>query len=334
MPFHDRLAILLLSGTLALTNVACSRINSSWRPNERKEPVAVSVTPSRVMKLPTKPKSVNPKPVNPKPVVIVQKLPTLPAKDAYEQALDAAYSAAILGQSAQSTDDWQLVSSRWQEAIALLRKVPFSSAYHAIAQPKIAQYQRNLRVAQKQATRPRPSSRLTREVAASPPRAAVSPAKPSPNQTSSPLPTPNTPETPNTPVPATESQTTVATPKVYKVPIKRRAGLTPVIEVTFNGAQTFEMIIDTGASGTVITQAMAESLGVVAEGEVVANTASAKGIKFSIGKVESIAVAGIVIKDVRVAIGGSELDLGLLGQDFFGNYDVWIRQNIVEFHPR
>lgn len=333
MPFHDRSAILLLSGTLALTNVACSHINSSWRPTERQEPVAVSVTPSPVIQLPTKPKSVNPKPVNPKPVVIVQKLPTLPAKDAYEQALDAAYSAAILGQSAQSTDDWQLVTSRWQEAIALLRKVPFSSAYHAIAQPKIAQYQRNLRVAQKQATRPRPSSPSTREVAASP-RIAVSPAKPSPTQTSSPLEAPNTPETPNIPAPTTESQTIAASPRVYKAPIKRRAGLTPVIEVTFNGAQTFEMIIDTGASGTVITKSMAESLGVVAEGEVVANTASAKGIKFSIGKVESIAVAGIVTKDVRVAIGGSELDLGLLGQDFFGNYDVWIRQNIVEFHPR
>ncbi len=328
MPFHDHAAILLLSGTLALTNVACSRIGSSWRPNELPEPVAVSVTPTPAVKLPN-----NPTPVNPQPVVIVNQPPTVPAKDAYEQALDAAYSAAILGQSAQSTDDWQLVSNRWQEAISLLRKVPFSSAYHAIAQPKIAQYQRNLRIAQKQATRPRPSSPLTREIATSP-RTAVSPAKLSPTQTTTPSETPNTLETPNTSAPATESKTNTANPRVYKVPIKRRAGRTPVIEVTFNGVQTFEMIIDTGASGTVITPTMAESLGVVAEGEVVANTASAKGIKFSIGKVESIAVAGIVTKDVRVAIGGSDLEIGLLGQDFFGNYDVWIRQNVVEFHPR
>lgn len=328
MPSHDRAAILLLSGTLALTNVACNRIDSSWRPNELPEPVAVSVTPSPTAKLPNNPNS-----LNPKPVVIVKKPPLLPAKDAYEQALDAAYSAAILSQSAQSTDDWQLVSSRWQEAISLLRKVPFSSAYHAIAQPKLAQYQRNLRIAEKQVTRPRPSSPSTREVATSP-RTAVSPANPSPTRTTNPSETPNPLETPNIPASETESKTSTANPRVYKVPIKRRAGRTPVIEVTFNGAQTFEMIIDTGASGTVITQAMAESLGVVAEGEVVANTASAKGIKFSIGKVQSIAVAGIVTKDVRVAIGGSELELGLLGQDFFGNYDVWIRQNVVEFHPR
>ena len=44
---------------------------------------------------------------------------------------------------------------------------------------------------------------------------------------------------------------------VFRVPIKRRSGKTPVIDVTFNGNQVFEMILDTGASGTLITQQMA-----------------------------------------------------------------------------
>jgi predicted aspartyl protease len=107
-----------------------------------------------------------------------------------------------------------------------------------------------------------------------------------------------------------------------------------VINVTFNGGQTFEMIVDTGASGTVITQAMAAKLNVVPEGEVTADTASAKDIKFRIGRVQSIAVDGAVARNVGVAIGGPDLELGLLGQDFYGNYDVWIRQDVVEFHPR
>jgi predicted aspartyl protease len=94
------------------------------------------------------------------------------------------------------------------------------------------------------------------------------------------------------------------------------------------------MIIDTGASGTVITQAMAQSLGVVPEGEVTADTASGRGIKFRTGKVQSIAVEGVVAKNVRVAIGGPDLELGLLGQDFYGNYDVWIKKNVIEFHRR
>jgi predicted aspartyl protease len=119
---------------------------------------------------------------------------------------------------------------------------------------------------------------------------------------------------------------------VFKAPIKRRAGRTPVIDVTFNGGQTFEMIVDTGASGTVITQAMANRLGVVSEGKVLADTASKQGVQFLTGTVRSIAVAGVVARDVKVAIAGPELQLGLLGQDFYGKYDVWIKQDVVEFH--
>ncbi len=317
MPSLDRAAILLLSGTLALINVGCSQVNSLWSFNEQPEPVA-SLSPSTADE-----PADDPEPV---PTPISQ--PPLSAKDTYERGLDAAYSAASLGQSAQSPEDWQLVMSRWQEAIKLLKGVPSSSPYHAIAQPKIAEYQRNLGIAQQQATRP---SAPSRSIVATAPGTVVLPLTPSPTKT---------PSTPGTPTPSktgapTPSKTNTANPEgVIKVPIKRRAGQTPVIDVTFNGGQTFEMIIDTGASGTVITQAMAQSLGVVREGEVTANTASGKGIKFSTGKVESIAVEGIVAKDVRVAIGGPDLELGLLGQDFLGNYDVWIRKDVVEFHQR
>lgn len=309
MPSLDRAAILLLSGTLALINVGCSQVNSLWSFNEQPEPVA-SVSPSPADDLAD----------DPEPVATPISQPPLSAKDTYERGLDAAYSAASLGQSAQSPEDWQLVMSRWQEAIKLLKGVPSSSPYHAIAQSKIAEYQSNLRIAQQQATRPSDPSRT---IVATAPGTVALPLTPSPTKT---------PSTAGAPTP---SKTNTANPEgVIKVSIKRRAGQTPVIDVTFNGGQTFEMIIDTGASGTVITQAMAQSLGVVREGEVTANTASGKGIKFSTGKVESIAVEGIVAKDVRVAIGGPDLELGLLGQDFLGNYDVWIRKDVVEFHQR
>jgi aspartyl protease family protein len=39
-------------------------------------------------------------------------------------------------------------------------------------------------------------------------------------------------------------------PQFVSIPIKNRRGNTPVIEVTFNGDQTFDMILDTGATGT------------------------------------------------------------------------------------
>jgi hypothetical protein len=310
MPSQDRAAIFLLSGALALISVACSRVNDLWGSNQPPKPIAASSPASNVTNTP----------VDPEPVATPTSQPPLAAKETYERALDIAYSAATLSQSAESSDDWQLVSNRWQEAIKLLRAVPSSSIYHAIAQSKLAQYQSNLRVAQQQASRPRPNSPSRTIV-------TIAPRNRSPVSSS---PTPKT----NAPTPATESKTIAANPQVVKAPIKRRAGRTPIINVTFNGKQSFEMILDTGASGTVITQDMAQSLGVVSEGEVTANTASEKGIKFSTGKVQSIAVEGIVAKDIQVAIGGPDLELGLLGQDFFGNYDVWIKQDVVEFHQR
>lgn len=321
MPSHNRVAIFLISGTLTLTNVGCSQVNSSGRSNKSPDPVAAPVTPSPAAKPPAKPKAAA-KPTS---------QPTVAEAETYERGLDAAYSAAVLGQSAQSSEDWQLVISRWQEAITLLRAVPSSSPDHAIAQSKIAQYQRNLGIVQQQATRPRPSSPST-TVVATLPQTSVPSVSPSSTQTR-PKAVPATAVKTNTPKPA-QLETNNTKPTVFTVPIKRRSGRTPVVEVTFNGQQAFEMIIDTGASGTVITQAMAESLGVVPEGEVIADTASGKGIRFRTGRVQSIAVEGVEERNVRVAIGSPDLELGLLGQDFYGNYDILIRKDVVEFHRR
>lgn len=318
MPSQDRAAILLLSGTLALMNVACSRINSLWLPNESPEPIAASSPPSIAVTPPVEQAS-SPV-VNPSPMATPTSQPSLSPQEAYERALDAAYSATTIAQSAQSFSDWQLVINRWQEAIQLLQRVPSSSSYYAIAKEKLSQYQRNLSLAQQQAKSPRPSSPAERTIAISP-GAVYQPLDPTPSPTLSP------------PL-ETESKTNTDNPQVFKIPIKRRVRGTPVINVTFNGSQTFEMVVDTGASGTVITQAMAQSLGIVPEGEVKANTASAKGVRFGLGRVESIAVGGAVAKNVQVAIGVPELEIGLLGQDFYSKYDVSIKQDVVEFHSR
>mgnify|MGYP001792145708 CR=1 FL=1 len=120
----------------------------------------------------------------------------------------------------------------------------------------------------------------------------------------------------------------------FRAPIKRRIGGTPIIDVTFNGKQRFEMIVDTGASGTVITQQMARLLGVTTVGKAKANTASAQSVEFPIGYVDSIEAGGVKIKKVAVAIAGSGLQNGLLGHDLFGNYDITIKSDVVEFRPR
>lgn len=311
MPSHDRAAILLLAGTLTMVSVACSRASSLRGADASPQPVIARPTPIAAASPPDTLQS----------ETTQTRSSTLTAKDAYERGLDAAYSAALLSESAVSADDWQLVISRWQEAIALLRKVPAQSTFAALTKPKIAEYQRNLGIARQQASLPRPSAPTSITIATAP-QSPVEPLSPSPDQTS------------KRPSSVTSPKTNTATQRVFQVPVKRRAGKTPVVEVTFNGSQVFEMIIDTGASGTVITEEMAQSLGVEPEGEIIADTAGGKGIKFSTTTVQSIAVGGAVAKNVPVAIGGPDLELGLLGQDFFGNYDVWIRQNVVEFHHR
>lgn len=316
MPSQKRAAILLLSGTLSVTHLACSQINSLWSPTEPTVPVANTPTPSPA----------TPSPVKPLPIATPINQPTIDPKQAYDRAMDAAYSAETIAESAQSVGDWQLVITRWQEAIGLLKRVPSSSSYHAIAQPKIAQYQQNLGVAQQKASRPGSSASSKTEIPISP-GAVFEPSSPTPSPTSN-------SKTPETAIPGATPKTKTDQKGVFTAPIKRRQSGTPVIDVTFNGTQTFEMVVDTGASGTVITQSMAKSLNIVPNGTVTANTASAKGVTFRTGVVESIAVEGAVEQKVRVAIGGADLELGLLGQDFFGQYDVSIKQDVVEFRSR
>lgn len=130
-----------------------------------------------------------------------------------------------------------------------------------------------------------------------------------------------------------KSNTGSAKTGVVQVPILRRAGKTPVIAVSFNDSQTFEMILDTGASGTLVTRAMANSLKLKQTGVITASIADGSTVRFPTGRVSSIAVAGARVKDVDVAI-AEDMDIGLLGHDFFGNYDIRIGKDVVEFSQR
>ncbi|MEH2111847.1 retropepsin-like aspartic protease family protein [Nostoc sp.] len=121
--------------------------------------------------------------------------------------------------------------------------------------------------------------------------------------------------------------------KVFRVPIKRRFGGTPVIDVTFNDKKTFEMIVDTGASGTIITLNMANTLKLQTTGTMQAQIADGSEVEFPTGKVKSIAVGGVTGNNLQVAI-APKASIGLLGHDFFGKYDIKILEKEIEFHHR
>jgi predicted aspartyl protease len=114
--------------------------------------------------------------------------------------------------------------------------------------------------------------------------------------------------------------------------IKRRSGGCPIIDVTFNGEYEQEMLVDTGASKTTINKKMADNLNVkpVKDGYFI--MASGKVEKFPIGFVDSIEVNGTKVDNVEVAILDSSKEVGLLGQNFFGKYDVTIKRDEIEFN--
>ncbi|MEG4147326.1 retropepsin-like aspartic protease [Microcoleus sp. Pol12B5] len=141
------------------------------------------------------------------------------------------------------------------------------------------------------------------------------------------------PSNPGAKPPASQPAKPPGNPQVFQAKIKRRAGGTPVIDVVFNGNKTFEMILDTGASGTLITQGMATALGVRPVRTVRAGIADGSVVEFPIGRVRSIRVGGAAIQNVEVAI-AKQMPIGLLGHDFFGNYDVKIKKDVVEFYVR
>lgn len=130
--------IAAVSTILVTLTTACSQSQPSQEVSIT--PTSASVTASQPSPAPSKSPSASPS-------------PTLESNQ-FQDGLDAAMSAATIAQSAQSRDDWNLVVSRWQSAIALFKTLSKSNPNYATAQKKIAEYQRNLAYAQKQATSP------------------------------------------------------------------------------------------------------------------------------------------------------------------------------------
>jgi aspartyl protease family protein len=106
-----------------------------------------------------------------------------------------------------------------------------------------------------------------------------------------------------------------------------------VIDVNFNGSQAFEMVLDTGASGILITQEAATALKLKPSGIIKASIADGSIVEFKTSNVLTITVGGAVLNNAKVAI-APKANIGLLGHDFFEKYDIKILEKQVEFYPR
>jgi aspartyl protease family protein len=123
---------------------------------------------------------------------------------------------------------------------------------------------------------------------------------------------------------------------VGQVSIKRRQNGIAVVDVKFNRRQPFEMLVDSGASLTVITRPMALALGLTPAhivNQAIFSTANGTTV-MPIVYVDAIEVGGLVSSRMPVAIAGPDMTIGLLGQDFLQKFDVSFREKVIEFHNR
>jgi hypothetical protein len=231
---------------------------------------------------------------NPKPKSTA-KAPASPPNKSFQQALDRADSARSIAQSAANTDDWKLAASRWEDAIEYVKAVPKKDVNHKAAAGKLAEYQRGLEIAQAKSQGQKVQGRLVADIGADRP---IDP----------------------------DVQMNTAQSRTFRVPIKYHSAKIPVVDVTFNNGQVFEMLVDTGASGTMISYDAANALGVREAGKVNVGTAAGNAT-VSVALIKSIGVGGKSIYNVPVTVG----PVGLLGHDFFGDCVVTLRRDVVEF---
>jgi predicted aspartyl protease len=240
--------------------------------------------------------SLAPSPPSPAPVATPSPQPVVQNDgELYQEALTKADAANAIGQSALSKDDWFLVAHNLQNSVEILKSIAPTSSQYILATKVLPKYQQQLASARQKA-----ASFVSKSV-----ESPVSSIK---------LPSASKPDT-------------------FIIPIQQKLGGVPVIEVTLNDNYKVPMLLDTGASHTLITQATANRMQLQAYGRSQAKTANGTAT-FQVTTIDKIRFGNGITKNVQVAIGQNDLPYGLLGHDVYDGYDITIKENSIEFHKR
>ncbi len=119
----------------------------------------------------------------------------------------------------------------------------------------------------------------------------------------------------------------------FSMPIIKKLDNIPVVEVTFNGQQKFQMLLDTGASRTLLTRAMANQLQLQASGKTTAKTANGI-IQFDTVELQSVQFGQGMTNNIVVSVGQDTLNYGLLGHDVYKGYDITLKEDEILFNKR
>jgi clan AA aspartic protease (TIGR02281 family) len=213
----------------------------------------------------------------------------------YQEALTTAASAQSIGQSALSQEDWVLVTGQWQQAIERLKAVPKSSSNYSLALKLLPQYEQSMsRARQKSAT-------FKSQTPAIKPSILVDGVEVDPS-------------------------------KSFAIPIVKKLEGVPIVEVIINGERC-QMLLDTGASRTLITRGVKQKLALKATGSTAATTANGSA-NFETLLLSSVQVGEIQISNLSVAVGNDDMSYGLMGHDIYKGYDITLKEDSVIFEKR
>lgn len=116
----------------------------------------------------------------------------------------------------------------------------------------------------------------------------------------------------------------------YTIPIKRRISGVPVIEVVLDGDHKVEMLFDTGASLISLNPNVAQNVNISATKETKKTYAATGAIESNTGYVPTMQAGDLMYRNVKVLITPNLSIPGILGQSFFGDYDITIKRDVIQ----
>jgi clan AA aspartic protease (TIGR02281 family) len=237
------------------------------------------------------------------------------ANDRYQSALNTAAAARAVSETALAKEDWSLVADRWQESINQLKAVPKNSINYPLAMKILPQFQQNLSHARQKAANykaPKANS-LSPDLKSSDPIKKISKLDKAISE----------------PVVVTKIEPVLS----FSLPIISKNDNVPVVEIVINGRDRVSMMLDTGASKTLLTKGVAERLKLASSGKTRAKTANGTA-EFDTVKLDSVEFGQGKVTDLLVAVGDNNLNYGLLGHDVYKGYDITITEDSVQFKKR
>jgi hypothetical protein len=121
-----------------------------WRSRQPSEPPVVSVTTPVATASPAPTVTARPSPTTTPQTVVITPDTTaqIEPDDPFGSAVRLAEEAALAGQAAQTTAEWQKLAQKWQQASQLMGQVPADHEQYELAQDRKVRYQQNSQIAQ------------------------------------------------------------------------------------------------------------------------------------------------------------------------------------------